>query len=101
MAFLLTQLKDLYIKIMGFHTDRKLVVFESDDWGSIRMPSKEVFEKLKSLGDNPQDDGFLSNDCLENEDDLLALYEVLGSVCDSKNRHPIFTLNFAMANPNF
>lgn len=101
MAFLLTKLKDLYIKRRGFHTDRKLIVFESDDWGSIRMPSRAVFEKLKSLGDNPEKDGFLSNDCLENESDLLALYEVLGSVSDSKGHAPIFTLNFAMANPNF
>lgn len=101
MAFLLTQLKDLYINVRGFHTDRKLVVFESDDWGSIRMPSKAVFEKLKSLGDHPEKDGFLSNDCLESEDDLLALYDVLSSVVDSKGHHPIFTLNFAMANPNF
>lgn len=101
MAFLLTQLKDLYIRARGFHTKRKLVVFESDDWGSIRMPSSEVFKNLKSLGDNPENDAYLSNDCLENESDLSALYEVLASVSDSKNRPPIFTLNFAMANPDF
>ena len=101
MAFLLTQLKDLYIGIRGFHTDRKLVVFESDDWGSIRMPSKAVLDELKSLGDTPGKDPFLSYDCLESESDLLALYEVLGSVTDSKGHTPIFTLNFAMANPDF
>lgn len=101
MALLLTQLKDFYIKTRGFHTNRKLIVFESDDWGSIRMPSKAVFEKLKSLGDTPEKDGFLSNDCLENESDLEALYRVLSSVSDSKGNAPVFTLNFAMANPNF
>ena len=101
MAFVLTRLKDIYINRKGFHTDRKLVVFESDDWGSIRMPSKSVFEKLQALGDAPEKDGFLSNDCLENESDLQALYEVLSSVSDSKGKAPIFTLNFAMANPNF
>lgn len=101
MALLLTKLKDLYIKARGFHTNRKLVVFESDDWGSIRMPSKDAFEKLKSLGDHPENDGFLSNDCLENESDLHALYDVLASVVDSKGNAPVFTLNFAMANPNF
>ena len=101
MAFLLTKLKKMYINTRGFHTKRKLVVFESDDWGSIRMPSKDVFEHLKSLGDHPDKDAFLSNDCLENESDLQALYNVLSSVYDSKGNTPIFTLNFAMANPNF
>jgi len=28
--------------IPGWRTDRKIVVIESDDWGAIRMPSKEV-----------------------------------------------------------
>ena len=101
MAFLLTQLKDFYTKTRGFHTDRKLIVFESDDWGSIRMPSKKTYEILKALGDNPDEDAFLSNDCLENESDLQALYAVLSSVTDSKGRTPILTLNFATANPNF
>ena len=101
MAFLLTQLKDLYISKRGFHTDRKLVVFESDDWGSIRMPSKSVFEKLRAFGDSPEKDGYLSNDCLESEDDLKSLFDVLGTVSDSKGNNPIFTLNFATANPSF
>jgi hypothetical protein len=101
MSFLLTPLKDLYVRTRGFHTDRKLIVFESDDWGSIRMPSKSVFEQLKTFGDDPERDGFLSNDCLESEADILSLYEVLSSVTDFKGRFPIFTMNFAMANPNF
>ena len=101
MALFLTQLKDLYIKAKGFHTNRKLIVFESDDWGSIRMPSREVFEKLKATGDSPEADAFLSNDCLENEEDILSLFVVLNSVHDSKGNSPIFTMNFAMANPNF
>ena len=101
MAVLLTRLKDLYIDLRGFHTKRKLVVFESDDWGSIRMPSKDVFEHLKSLGDSADKNAFLSNDCLESESDLQALFDVLESVVDSKGNSPIFTLNFAMANPDF
>ena len=101
MAFLLTKLKEFYVRIRGFHTNRKLVVFESDDWGSIRMPSRAVFDKLKEMGDNPEDDVFLSNDSLEDESDLKALFEVLSSVSDSKGNPPVFTMNFAMANPNF
>ena len=31
----------------GWRTKRHIVVIESDDWGSIRMSSKESFHKLK------------------------------------------------------
>ena len=31
----------------GWRTKRKIVVIESDDWGSIRMPSKRAYEELK------------------------------------------------------
>ena len=101
MSLLLTRAKDAYISACGFHTNRKLVVIESDDWGSIRMPSKHTFERLISLGDNPQKDAFLSNDCLESQEDLDALYEVLYSVKDSKGNPAVITANFATANPNF
>jgi hypothetical protein len=30
----------------GWCTNRKIVVIESDDWGSIRMPSLTIFENL-------------------------------------------------------
>ena len=101
MAILLTQLKDLYLRTRGYHTNRKLIVFESDDWGSIRMPSKEVFQKIRLMGDNPEDDAFLSNDCLENASDLQALFDVISSVTDANGNFPIFTMNFVMANPDF
>lgn len=101
MSTLLRILKNKYIEILGFHTKRKLVVIESDDWGSIRMPSKEVFEKLKNAGDFPEQDAFLRNDCLENEADLKELFKILSSVVDSKGNPAVMTANFAMANPNF
>ena len=101
MAFLLTDLKNRYVSLRGFHTNRHLVIIESDDWGSIRMPSHEVFVKLQKLGDHPENDCFLSNDCLESEKDLLELYKVLESVKDSNGKHAIITANFAVANPDF
>ncbi len=101
MGSILTRVKDAYISARGFHTNRKLVVIESDDWGSIRMPSKQTFDRLISLGDNPQDDAFMSNDCLENQDDLNLLFEVLCSVKDFKGNPAVITANFATANPKF
>ena len=101
MSALLTKAKEKSISLRGFHTDRKLVVIESDDWGSIRMPSKHTFDELVSLGDKPQNDAFLRNDCLETEDDLSALYETLCSVKDSNGNPAVITANFAVANPKF
>ena len=34
----------------GWRTNRKIVVIESDDWGSIRMPSLTIFEKFALKG---------------------------------------------------
>ena len=36
--------------IPGWCTNRKIVVIESDDWGSIRMSSLEAFKKLLKAG---------------------------------------------------
>ncbi len=101
MAFLLTNLKNRYTALRGFHTKRHFVIIESDDWGSIRMPSHEVFEKLQALGDHPEKDAFLSNDCLENCSDLERLYNVLESVTDQSGHPAVITANFAVANPDF
>lgn len=101
MSGFLTSCKDLYIALRGFHTKRHLVVIESDDWGSIRMPSVEVFRNLQNAGDHPENDAFLRNDCLESEADLTALFNVLTSVKDKNGFPAIMTANFAMANPDF
>ena len=37
--------KELY-NMFGWRTKRHLVVIESDDWGTIRMPSREVYEEF-------------------------------------------------------
>lgn len=101
MAFLLTSLKNQYTVLRGFHTKRHLILIESDDWGSIRMPSRKVFEKLQAMGDHPEKDAFLSNDCLENCSDLNRLYDVLESVTDQNGHSAVITANFATANPDF
>lgn len=101
MASLLTKCKNQYVAWRGFHTKRHLVVIESDDWGSIRMPSAEVYRKLQKTGDHPENDAFLRNDCLENVADLTALFAVLTSVKDKNGSPAVMTANFAMANPDF
>lgn len=44
------RVKDTIYKWRGWKTSRKIIVIESDDWGSIRMPSKEVYNSLLKQG---------------------------------------------------
>jgi len=90
--------------IPGWNTGRKLIIFESDDWGSIRMPSVETYKSLQAAGiDLTSDEGVLFNryDSLATTADLSGLFEVLASVKDSMNRPAVFTPVAVVANPDF
>ena len=88
-------------QIPGWHTNRHVVVIESDDWGSIRMPSKDVYEQLLREGIGVDKDLFSRYDSLESEDDLAVLFEVLQSVKDKNGKPAIITANSVLANPDF
>ena len=85
----------------GWHTRRKLIVFESDDWGSIRMPSRDTYERLLKNGIPVNKSHYYKFDCLESEADYQELFSVLTSVKDKWGKHPVFTNNFVAANPDF
>jgi hypothetical protein len=90
--------------IPGWRTKRHLVVIESDDWGSVRMPSREVFDNLIRDGiDLLSDEGYRYNkyDSLATSEDLTLLFEVLTSVKDSTGRPAVFTPVSVVANPDF
>jgi len=89
------------LNLLGFHTNRKIVVIESDDWGSIRMPSREVYEKLLSKGIRVDNLAFNRCDALASESDLKALFEVLHSVKDKNGNPAIITANTIVSNPDF
>lgn len=89
------------INARGTRLDRKLVVIESDDWGSIRMPSREVFNRLQAEGHHPGTDPYLRFDALESDQDLERLFEVLGSVKDGAGKPAVITANAVVANPDF
>ena len=90
-----------FVNLLGWHTKKKLLVFESDDWGGIRMPSSEAFNKLRTHGVSVNDDPFSKYDSLASNNDLENLFEVLTSIRDSKGSHPVFTANCVVANPDF
>ena len=95
------KLSENLVNIPGWRTKRKIVVIESDDWGSIRMPSKNVFNALLKENIRVDQCPFCSLDSLESEDDLSSLYEVLESYYDLYSKHPVVTANCVVANPDF
>jgi len=88
-----------YINAIGWHTSHKYVLIESDDWGAIRMPSKDIYDKLTKFASGG--DFFDENDSLESNEDLELLFDVLASVKDSNGANAIMSPVSVVANPNF
>lgn len=87
--------------IPGWRTNRKIVVIESDDWGSIRMSSKYSYEKLLIQGYPLDKSHYCKFDALESNEDLKLLYQVLSQYQDKKSRAPVFTAVSIVGNPDF
>ena len=94
-------LKKNLANIPGWQTNRKIVVIESDDWGCVRMPSREVYEKLLKEGIRVDKCPYNRYDSLASEEDLTSLFEVLVKFKDKNGNHPIITANTVVANPDF
>ena len=92
--------KELY-NMIGWRTKRHLVVIESDDWGSIRMPSREVYDEFLRRGIRVDNDAYCRYDSLATKEDLTDLFDVLQSVKDKNGNHPVITANCVVANPVF
>jgi len=87
--------------LRGWKTDRKIVVIESDDWGSIRMPAREVYKMCLQAGYRVDLNVYEKYDSLASEEDLELLFELLSSFKDCKGNHPVITANSLVANPDF
>ena len=89
------------INVPGWRTKRKIIVIQSDDWGSIRMPSREVYQKLMDSGIPVNNCPYNRYDTLESEEDLEKLYGVLTKHKDIHGSFPVITANCVVANPDF
>ncbi|QOJ30184.1 MAG: hypothetical protein HRU80_15405 [Ignavibacteriales bacterium] len=87
--------------IIGFVSNRKIVVIESDDWGSIRTRSKTDYDRMLSLGLNLNGNPYTKYDSLESNNDLERLYDTLSAVKDKYGNYPVFTPMYIMANPDY
>lgn len=90
-----------YRNLGGWRTQRKLLVIESDDWGSIRMPSRAVYERCLRAGYPVDQIAYERYDAPLSNDDLEYLFELLTSFSDHTGAHPIITANCLVANPDF
>ncbi len=94
-------LKKHIINARGSRLKEKFIVFESDDWGAIRIPDNQTRKALLKKGLTRESDPFSQYDTLETTDDYLSLFEVLNKFKDSKGNPPVITANFILNNPNF
>ena len=94
-------LKTNISNVFGWRTKRHIVVIESDDWGSIRMSSKEAFEIMLKAGMPVDRSHYNIFDSLECNDDLEQMFEILSKFKDITGRHPVITGVNIVANPNF
>ena len=85
---------------IGWKTNRKIVLFESDDWGSFRFKNKKYRDKFISAGQNHK--CWMSYyDTFESVSDLQNLFEVLTSIKDKNNRSAKITFLMNPSNPDF
>ncbi len=89
------------INLRGPRLGRKIVVFESDDWGNIRMPNKAMQDELAAKGFPFEKRHYERVDSIAREDDLEALFSLLHRFEDKNGRHPVITAMTVMANPDF
>lgn len=97
----LNNIREYVLNFLGWKTNRKLLLIQSDDWGSVRISSKYVYNKLINCSDIILDDAYSKYDTIESPDDISVLLDLFSSVRDINNNNVKFTMNFVMGNPDF
>jgi len=78
----------------------KILVLESDDWGSIRTSNAKAYRLLETHGYEMRQSCY-TRDALESQEDLARLVDILGTFQDQRGRPACLTTNMVMANPDF
>jgi peptidoglycan/xylan/chitin deacetylase (PgdA/CDA1 family) len=87
--------------IPGWRTKRKILVIESDDWGSVRIKDKQAYQALKQKGLDVDRKRYDQVDTLESNEDLELLFSVLQSVKDKNGQAAKITPMCLVGNPDF
>src|SRR5688500_10356778 len=90
--------------VPGWRTGKKILVIESDDWGSIRMPSTSALSALEKQGVDllsVDSKRYNCHDTLGSDSDLADLFETLVKFKDKNGESAAFTAVSVVANPDF
>lgn len=87
--------------ILGKTTNRHLLAFFVDDYGAIVNKTKKRKESFLKAGGSLMNDRFFTIDCLETNEDIEALYDVLTSFKDIQGKNVAWTPLCVPANPDF
>jgi hypothetical protein len=98
---MIEDLKSYFFNAKGFKSKKKIVVIESDDWGSVRMPSKKSYDHLLNAGIKVDKCGYNTFDSLESPEDLEDIFNSFLKIKDFRGNSPIITANTIMANPDY
>ena len=90
----------LKINSKGRRIKQKIVVIESDDWGSIRTPNKEAVELSHNFGSQIKNSRY-HVDGLATSKDLDRLFDVLSNHRDKNGLRTKLTANTIVANPDY
>jgi hypothetical protein len=86
--------------IRGWQSNQKILVIESDDWGTIRTSNQEAYDRLIHEGYDLHR-SHMGLDSLETQEDLECLYQVLTKFKDKTGRSACITANVILTNPDF
>jgi hypothetical protein len=78
-----------------------LLIIESDDWGFLRVPSREVRDDIQKEISPLVLDPYIQFDGMENKDDMSQLFNLLSDIKDCDGNSCVITANFIMKNPDF
>jgi len=98
---MLKSIKDFIKNFQGYKTNRKLVAFLVDDYGTIRIASSKALTELQKNDNTVADNRFNKFDDIASKEDLEALFAVLESVKDKNGHSAVFTPMTVVANPDF
>jgi len=103
-----TQRSNVIMLMHSWHTPWRIVVLESDDWGmhglsaeSLEVVSRRLSARQFLIPLTYQKRMHYLRDATESPEDLERLYKVLEQHQDSLGRHPVFTANIIVTNPDF
>ena len=94
-------LKRQYLNHKGWKTKEKLLVIQSDDWGSLRTSDLCSLDRLKRLGVSVENCHYMQYDTVASDHDLERLFEVLQGVRDNHGHSAVLTANALVSNPDF